>query len=104
AFIVIALVGIVAAGLATILKQWRSLQLQTVSVRLKSSRSVSFGDTDYAMADALPDLRSSALLLKSHGFHARLSIEYYNDVNTADLNDMLQLGRDADFDIVKAKS
>jgi hypothetical protein len=103
-FIVIALVGIVAAGLAIILKEWRSLQLQTVSVRLKSSRSVSFGDTDHAMADALPDLRSSALLLKSHGFRVRLLIEYYNDVDNADLNDMLQLGRDADFDIVEAKN
>jgi hypothetical protein len=74
-----------------------------VSVRLTSSRLVSFGDTDYAIRDALPELRRSALLLKSHGFTARLLIEYYNDVESVDLNDMLQLGRDADFDIVEAK-
>ncbi len=85
------------------IQNWYSIRLQTISVRLTSSGDVLWSDDTVAINSMGSELKSSANLLRSHGFKPRLVVECYRDTRDSDIASLVRIGQQAGFDIVETE-
>jgi hypothetical protein len=98
----IAVIGVILVPITVVTDVWRSVQVQTISIRLDSSGTVTWGDEFISIPAMQSELSRSARLLHSHGFPAKLLIESYSDVSNDDVETLRTIGRKTGFELVEA--
>lgn len=98
----VAVVSLLLVPMVLVVKSYRSLRTQTISIRLDSSGRVEW-DGRRITVRMLPYLREAERQLRSHGFRSHLMIESYSDVGTVEIARLAKTGQDAGFGLVETR-
>jgi len=81
-------------------QKMREMNRVTVSVKVKPSRMVAWGETDVPVAMMKPEFESSLQQLRPHWNQLVLLIEVYENASYEDAEELADVGRDVGFDVV----